>query len=332
MKVSELKAKLKEYDDEQLRTIMIAVYKQIPKAVRVGKGIDDIIEQGKAPVKPMVTKVLHFHELADEVDEFIGDARAQLYFAPNRKIPPKQRSNWRFLVKRLHRTLIQFVDQQEYAAQAAESFEKLYLLLCYSCQHHTFNTYDTFDTIKVSQAEFYDQVLTFNMTSMKQKQTYIKHAIELLIDNGLNRYTLYTELMAILIRHLNTVDLKEIAIAGCDKFIESTRSSLSKETDIWNQDYKKMEKVQNLATMGFMCYAASYEAQKGVIYFNINYFEENDEVKLYILLELLFVYGEVEIFCQTYDNALTHGVKPREGVVKTYTFVMENGKFPKYYS
>lgn len=84
MKVSEVNAATKRYDEVHLQKLVKEMYKRIPKKVRDEKGMDDLItdmDQFLAQIKQgkKVAPKIDFPVLKAEVDQFIADAE-ELYY------------------------------------------------------------------------------------------------------------------------------------------------------------------------------------------------------------------------------------------------------------
>jgi hypothetical protein len=95
MIVKDLRDLLIKYDASALREMFVEVYKKIPKKVKEESSIDNILENfGEAPKKsvPVEKNKIDFPKLRDSVNEFLINAKAENYLAPNRIIPKERRS------------------------------------------------------------------------------------------------------------------------------------------------------------------------------------------------------------------------------------------------
>jgi hypothetical protein len=137
---------LEKHSQEQLRFIIKELYKAIPKQQKENRQIDALIEdpQGFLSAGPSAGTVApDFHSLKEEIETFIDYVNKDYYLAPNRVVPKKQRSQWRFVVKRFHKDLIVIANQNETDLPAAAEFlEKLYSLLCHGCGYYIFTSDD----------------------------------------------------------------------------------------------------------------------------------------------------------------------------------------------
>jgi hypothetical protein len=58
--------------------------------------------------------------------------------------------------------------------------------------------------------------------------------------------------------------------------------------------------------------------------------EDSEEVKLYVLLSLLFSYQVKDYWLREYEDAVKRGVKVREQLQKMHRRITEKGEFPEY--
>ena len=99
MLVSEIRSNLKKYDTKGLEDIIIELYKRVPKKVKENYNIDDLIINGK--VKETVKKEnVSLEDLVKEIEYFLSCVDDGYYSTPNKVINKKERSSWRFKVKR----------------------------------------------------------------------------------------------------------------------------------------------------------------------------------------------------------------------------------------
>ena len=102
MKVAELNKTIGGYTTEQLRRLLVEMYKAMPKRVKEDHGIDDMIcspaskrNNRKGEVAPDI------EALASEAERFVSNAYNDYYYIPNPVVPKRERSQWRFTVLRL---------------------------------------------------------------------------------------------------------------------------------------------------------------------------------------------------------------------------------------
>ncbi len=333
MKISEVRAVIQNHSPEQLRVIITQLYKAMPKAVKEEQDIDGILRdpgilaKAKPGRQPAARPDLGL--LSDEADEFMEDAYAQNYCAPNRFISKGDRPKWRFTVKRLYKDILLAADETN-VSEAAQLLEKLYHLLCYSCENMLFNAYDPFQSVGIEQAEFFRRVLALKYQS-EDKNTFINDALVSMLNEPLNRYTLYETRMRVILEFLKTADLKEMMVVKCDELIETIKREPTPKREDYSALYKREGKLNNLATMGFLCYARLSEYEKAISYFKANNCEDDPEIALYVLLWLLFSLNQKDYFLREYEKAVKNAITPREALRKMYNSTKEKGELPAYF-
>lgn len=314
--------------------LVAELYKALPKGVREEKHIDTIIENPEPSAIKERRSAQHevrqsFEEVAEEAEEFISDANCQYYFAPNQFVPKKQRPKWRFIVKKLYKSLLYLAAQKPYRKQASELIEKLYTLLCRSCHEVLFSSRDPFRAVGIKQPEFFRQVLALKNQYM-DKRRFVREAISSMIENGVDRYTLYSGLMFVILDFLPIPDLRYMVISAAEKL----RPALEKKllaADGWLATAVAEEKLNNLTEMIFHCYAYLDEYEKAIQYFDKHYKDDDREVRLYILVSLLFYpHGKGELILEQIEKAQARGIQPRKGLLRLKEYTTSNNRLPEY--
>ena len=135
MKISELRELLDRTSLEDMKRILVEVYRALPKKTREDLAIDELLKNpastrvGARQAKALAHS-LDIDDLEAELEEFLSDAYAQNYFAPNRIIPKSQRPKWRFKVKRFFNQINGAVVKPGSIEKASDLLEKLYQMLC----------------------------------------------------------------------------------------------------------------------------------------------------------------------------------------------------------
>jgi hypothetical protein len=293
MVVSELRELLKKYNMDELRLLAAELYKAMPKKLREEKGIDrmlaDIREYQKNGKQEKLTTVqVSIDDLKQKIDQFVEDAYQQYYFAPNRYVPKKERPKWRFKVKEYIK-LLQKAWVDDDGKIAVELLEKLYKMLCYACERYIFSTDDPFRSVGIAQVDLLDSIISRKLAQGVRGES-VKGLIELVFDHELDRETLYSELMAVLLKNLKTPDAKELALEQCKVLkTDLVKPRPTKTKKAWSEsslDYSRLRKINNLVEMIFRLYMALGEYSEAVAYYHDNFQEKSPEVSLYILLKL----------------------------------------------
>jgi hypothetical protein len=330
LKVPEVRKLVKNYEKEQLEYIVAELYKMLTKAQKADSNVSALIsnpdQEEKTPAKKKDESVRPFFEIEDETEDFISNAFAQNYLVPNRIISKNNRPKWRFVVKKIYKELKSYMQNTEYQVKAAELLERLYGVMCYSCSYVLFSAYDSFESIGIAQTEFFKTTLeAYN--NVLEREAFVDKGINLIIINSLNRYTLYTELMDVFISHLKTPDMKNFFIEKC-KAKWNLYSKQKPGKDGLNSEYKQGELLNNLTKMVFKGYSELYELDKAIAHFNDYYKENNREIKLYILIDLLFQMGEKELILIKLIEAEKQKIAMRQGLIKLREYIIRNNKLP----
>ena len=335
MKIAELKSLLKNHSEEQLVLVITEIYKAIPKAIKESKDIDSIIrnpdkfiESKKKSTKR--GKIIDIELLKIDTEDFIEFATNQYYLVPNQFVSKKERPKWRFIVKRLYKEILLSAQNESNLEMATGLLEKLYNLMCYSCRYVIFNSYDSFESIGIEQKEFFSRVL-FLKYKIESKKIFINNALNLMNSNGVNRYTLHSTLMEVILSFLKTTDLLGLAIDESKKLLQIEKEKPVSKSNYNYSQYNKEHSINNLTEFGFLCYAKLFEMDNAIEFFKQNYITPNEEIKLYILLSLLFSSKQKDYFIREYKSAVNKGIRPREALKKMYKFTIESGDLPEFF-
>ena len=333
MRISEVRKLLETYSSRQLQLIIGEMYKAIPKAIKEDRDIDGILMNPDAPAaskkRLKTVQVPNIEALRDETEQFIDYAYNQYYFVSNSVVPKRERPKWRFVAKRLYKSLLAAATFEVNLPHASTLLERLYELLCYSCSYTLFTAYDSFQSVGIEQTTFFQTVLSLKH-ACEPLSEFITHAISLIIENSVNRYTLPTTLMQIALEFLHTSDALALAIQVCDtKIVQENLTPKKVREERLTEIYSKKETVNQLVEMAFLCYRDLGEFDRGIQYFTKHYWEENPEVKLYVLLRWLYNCQQPEHFVQEYHKAIHAGVQPRKQLVNVFEIIQTTGVFPE---
>ncbi len=341
MKIGELRSIVKAHKKEQLEYLVAELYKLIPNDKKLDYDIDEWIQhppdkdEKKTKAKPVKTnKVRNIQDIAKEVEFFCSNAYAQNYLIPNHSISKKERPKWRFVVKRLIKEIQAAVDAGNHPVTCVNELEKLYKVLTYACHWQIFSAYDPFESVGIDQAEFFRKIVTL-YRNHKVLKDFIRETIRLIIDNPLNRYTLHSELIDIFIAQCNTNDLLNL----CFQQVEIIRNDVLKEPDEGRMyfsffekknemSYVKKQKLNNLTEIGFDAKIKLFEYDTAITYFNDHYIESEPEVKLYVLVTLLFAHRLKDHIKNEIDR--NTGINPRRALLNLLSYIKENDDLPKH--
>ena len=141
MKVQELRKLLGASERADLEKSFVECYKQLRKGQK--EDIDPLLTAiltGKETEQKSGGSPVDFLELEHQINEFIVNANAQNYFAPNRIIPKSQRPKWRFIVKNFIKELSKIPSDSDNYEKSVKLLADLYSLICEACNVYLFST------------------------------------------------------------------------------------------------------------------------------------------------------------------------------------------------
>jgi len=287
MKVKELREKLGKLKKEEIIKLAVEFYKLVPKAKKEDNDLDSLIDNpNEKKSKKDTSSQISLSEIETDVNTFIENAKEQYYLYPNRVVPKKERSTWRFKVKKWYKELINTKRTDVNLKQQAKILFDLYELISESCAYQYFSAYDSFQSIGIEQGEFYQSVLIL-LQEAEGKQILTEKGVKLIIENDLSRDTLYSELMSKLITLLDIPDLKNQAIKNIKKIILGNgfkpQEKTKKNRRFFNRDeFKKERTHNNLVEFVFRLYMSLFDFKEATVFFNENYYDQDEEIKLYV--------------------------------------------------
>ncbi len=335
MKVAELRAKLSTLKKEEIIKLSVEFYKLIPKAKKEDYDIDAFINNpSEKKTKGSVKSLVSLAEVEPEIKLFIENAKAQNYLYPNREVSKRDRATWRFKVKKWYKELSNTKRGDADIGKQAKLLSDLYSLLCEACGYQYFSGYDPFQSVGVDQVVFYSTVINL-LQEDKGKGDSLEACIKLIIENHLNRYTLNSGLMQELLITLNIPDLKEKGIEIVNKLMiqNGFNPKPIEKSKVWRystSDYRKEERNNNLVELGYRFYCGLFEVNKGIDFYQEHHYNRSEEVKLYILVRLLFEEGRKEKIREVLEDSIEKGIKPRDGLMKLLKEIKEKDTLPNY--
>jgi succinate dehydrogenase flavin-adding protein (antitoxin of CptAB toxin-antitoxin module) len=331
LNISEVRSLIQQHKREELEYIIAEMYKMIPKEKKTDGNLSELIKSpAKAKTdrkksKAKAKKQRPFEEVLAEVEFFVDNAYAQNYLVPNRTISKKERPKWRFVVKRLYKELNEYTADEKYIKEAADALKELYEVMTYSCGYYLFNAYEPFDSIGISQPDFYFSVINAFHTFLP-KDSFISRSIDLMFDNQLNRWTLYSTLMVSFLEFIIIPDLyyKTIKIAD-----HKRTSILEKHPSKKNMEYEIRNKINNYTELIFRCYFGLFEYDNALSDYKRYHIESDEEVKLYVLISLLMEFQAKEIILKKLTDQ-EKKIKLRPRLIEIKNYILEHNKLPDY--
>ena len=284
MLVKDLRKTLEKYDKKEMTDIVVELYKRLPKKVKEDYDIDKFIEDINNKTKKEEKKV-SFDDLCSEMRYFLDCAKAGFYSSPNKVVPKKERSNWRFKAKRYYKELTKTIPTTDIGVKSTKLLIELYELVSRGTNTLVFTNWDTFSALGVSQTEYFDMLLKRVLSTGESKLT----AINLLDETVIK--------------------------------VKEKIKSLGKKYNYHDMYYLEEENNLYVETVTRL-YFSSFEVDKGIKYYQKNYIHYNSEVKEYILLEILRELELYEDWITEYERA-SKKIKLREELTKDYEKIKE---------
>ena len=342
MLVPDLRKLLGQYKAEELRLIVLELYKAIPKKLREQKDVDSLLQdaraygKGEKGEKPEgnTDSLTDFCSTSDEISLFLEYGYAQYYMAPNRLVHKKDRPKWRFKAKAYIKALQQVPVGSADGPQATELLEKLYAMLSYACSYYLFNSDNPYASVGIMQPVLFDSIIARKLEQDINPET-IKSCISLALNHPLDRETVYFDLDMQLLCRLKTPDMREMAISQCSVLLHELKwakpPAAKDSSALRSFRYAIAEKANHLSILGFTLHMAQSEPGDAVAFYKKNAVHSDPEITLYILLNNLQIHGCTVQWVQEYESAKEKGVKARPGLVKFRQYIEENGKMPDGY-
>lgn len=334
MKAKELKKYLEQLSKSDLTNMTLDLYKMLPKAKRQDFQLNLLL--ASATTNEKSKKKLSLEIEALKIEQFARNAHLQNYLYPNDVVATKARRNWSNLVRKWFKNLSNTARQGADYHQQASLLEELYLLLCDACQQEYFLCDDPFQAIKITQVDFYKTTLLL-WQEAEGKGLVVQKGIELMIFNPLNNYTLYSQLMVIYLEFLDASDLQRKAIDyALAILVENGFTVTRKEGAILEQpslsteDYWHEEVHNNLVELIYRLYTQLGDLEKAIEFFKGNYYERKNEIRLYVLVRLLFEAGNHERIRYEIERATKCGIQPRESLLTLLDCINSEGNLPQY--
>lgn len=321
MLVKDLRKTLEKYDKKEMTDIVVELYKRLPKKVKEDYDIDKFIEDINNKTKKEEKKV-SFDDLCSEMRYFLDCAKAGFYSSPNKVVPKKERSNWRFKAKRYYKELIKTIPTTDIGVKSTKLLIELYELVSRGTNTLVFTNWDTFRALGVSQTEYFDMLLK-RVLFTGESINNIKVCIDLL-DNCKDPDVLDEFLINIFIDNLRTEESKLTAINLLDEKVVEVKEkirSLGKKYNHYDMYYLEEDNNLYVETVTRL-YFSSFEVDEGIKYYQKNYIHYNSEVKEYILLEILRELELYEDWIAEYERA-SKKIKLREELTKDYEKIKE---------
>ena len=253
------------------------------------------------------------------------NAKAQNYLGPNKEVPKKERATWRFKVKAWCKELNDGKNPRLDVVKQAEILTNLYELMCNGYDY--FSSDDVFQSIGIGRVELFYAVLQF-IDKSEGKAGLVKKSIGFIINKGYGNSDLIHELVNILEMPEAKYEVIELTEKMLSELMRPQMSS-KKSSYSYNDDYTISQQKNNLAELGFMLHASLFEYDEAIQFYKKYAYHRDNEVKLYMLIGLLFQEGQTEYIKKELEMAQRQGEKLRSSLVKLLETINETGILPR---
>lgn len=313
MLVSELRKEIEKYDKNELKNIIVELYKRIPKNKKEDYNIDEFIKDIKK-IKTSIKKEISFEDLKKEIIYFLQLVDNDYYAIPNKIVSKKERSSWRFKVKRYYKDLNNILPNSENGGSATILLIEIFKRLSIGSNRLLFINWETFRALGVSQGEYYDTILKRILYNGYTKDN-LKKCIDLL-DVLKDPYELSYDMFWVFISNLKTINNKEISLGLLTDKVNALKVHL-KGAKNSHEKYDITENINDYVECILEIYLTMSEYECAIAYFHKNYIEDNKEVKEYILLEKLEELDLTKEWIKEYES--NNNIKFRNSITEKYT-------------
>ena len=314
MLISELKEEIKKYNQKDLESIIVELYKRIPKNKKEDYNIDDFIKNVDNKQKINSKKELNFEELEKEIKYFLSCVDNEYYVVPNKIVSKKERSSWRFKVKRYYKELSNIIPNSDNGAQATMLLIEIFKRLSIGSNRLLFINWETFRALGVSQSDYYDNILKRILYNGYTKEN-LQKCIDFL-DIVKDPYELSYDMFYTYISNLKTIDNKEVSIQLINEKIEDLKLKFKNEKNSGKQ-FDLQELLNEYVECVTDIYFELEEIEKGIKFFHKNYIERSKEIKEYVLLNKLDVADLIDAWLKEYEQNMNK-INFRESLKKRY--------------
>lgn len=318
MKVQELRNLLASAERENLEKAFVECYKQLRKSQK--EECDPVLGallKGKTAEQTKVDTSVDFETMVQQIDDFISNAYASNYFAPNRIIPKSQRPKWRFMVKNFIKELGKVPLDSDNYEESVKLLTNLYCLICKACDIYLFSTEDPFRSIGWEQPDFFALVVSKTFADGYSREK-IAQLLSYAVSGGLSRESLHIQQETVFLNSLRTSDVKYMAMEEAKRQVEENESRLKAIKKYDDGQYALKDTINELCSMIFLITIELGEPEEGVEYF-FNHFKELDkEITLYCALQLVDWMDKEELWMDVYKYGLGKKVTPRDSLQKEY--------------
>jgi len=322
MLINDLKKTISEYKEEQLKKIIVDLYKLLPPKIIIEKKIDSLIISSGNPAEEGLKKDsehINIAILSKQVNKFNEFAYKRLFYIPNKYVSRKEQAKWFIQVKDFYKNISKTADTGENLIQCHRLLEDLYRVLCYSCNFITFRDKNSFQKVGIKQVEFYRVLLNlkYSVTSIRQ---FFEEGLILIFTNPLSEEAEDKDIIEVLLEFVKTPDSRQLAFEVCIEVLRKCRQKEIKVNDYRNHTvFHQQERINLIVITAFKLLNLLQETDEAIDFFQHNYLINDDELALFVLIKLLLNQGRSEYVIRVYEEALKRGINPREDLLNIYS-------------
>lgn len=319
MLVNELRKEIENYDKKELKNIIVELYKRIPKSKKEDYNIDEFIKNGKkVEVK---NDKLTIEQLEKEINYFLECVDYGYYSSPNKVISKKDRSTWRFKVKRYYKELINFLPNTNDGIKATKLLSDIFKRVSIGSNTLLFTNWETFRAIDILQGDFYEVIIKRILFNDYSRESMVK-CIDLL-DLPKDPYD-FGEAMFDVFANCIKDEKKEEAIELLNEKIKEIELNI-KETKNSHILYYLNEDKNSCVTCILKIYLSINKITEGIKYFHENYVERDKEILEYILLNILEEFNLKEEWIKEFEKYIK--LDYRQSLLEKYKLLKDGGEF-----
>ena len=320
MLVNDLKNEIKNYDKEDLIKIIAELYKRVPKAKKEEYDIDEFIKNINKKSVKTVKKETNFDTLKNEISYFLFCVDNDYYCTPNKIVSKKERSSWRFKVKKFYKELYSILPDSNKGEEATYLLIELFNRLSKGSNTLLFINWETFKALGVSQSNYYEVIIK-RILDNGYTIDNLERCINLLTVDS-DPYELTYKMFKVLLNNLPTVDVKENVIKLIKNKIQELTLELKNAKD-YHQEFYLKELINNFVKLSSDILFSLHENTKAIAFIKENYIAKNIEVKEYIVLDKLYELNLITEWIKEYEDNINK-VDLRNSLKEQYEELKQN--------
>ena len=283
MVVKELKKVIENYDYKQLESIIVELYKKIPKSKKEDYDIDNyIINLKNDKLKKEKKEPITFNQLEEQFKYFIHCVDNDLYCEPNKIISKTERSKWRFRAKLFYKEFSKIDPTAKNGFLATNYLIELYKRLSYGTHYLKFSNWDTFRALGESQVAYFKNIAKRLLSNNNIENLKI---LASLLECENDPYNGKDEVCDVFIKYV-TPNFREYIINYLEENIITKYKQMIGAND-HIIEYNLNEKIYTYSYIVVILCASINNIKKGINIFKKYCREYNKEILEYVLLNIL---------------------------------------------